>query len=302
MKNNLKVIILIGLPSSGKTTWAKNFIAKNQNYIRISRDDFRLMLKNQQICNNTIENLISELCENTIIKSLVKKQNIIIDNTNLKLKYINNFIKLTQYYADIEYILFDVSIEECIKRDKNRENSVGERVIKKMNNDLKILKENFNFQFIKKNTDKKIIKPDFNSSLSDAVCFDVDGTLTIMGNRSPYDWNKINLDIPNNIVIEHIKFHKNLKRKIIILSGRDSKCKELTEKWLKYYNIHYDYIFMRKENDNRKDSIIKKELYEENIKNKFNLLCCYDDRFQTTKGWYDLNIFTFCCNQGLIEF
>ena len=299
MKNNLKVIILIGISGAGKSTWAKNFIAKNENYVRVSRDEFRYMLKNQQICENKIENLITELCEDVIIKSLVKKQNVIIDNTNLKLKYINNFIKLVQDYADIEYILFDTSVEKCIERDKNREKQVGEKIINKMNNDLKILKENFNFQYVKKNKTRKIIKPDFNSELPNVICFDIDGTLALMGDRSPYDWDKISIDSLNEIVAEQIEFHRYMKRKIIILSGRDSSCKELTEKWLKTNGIKYDYIFMRKENDFRKDSIIKKELYEENIKDKFNLLCVYDDRISIIKMWAELGIFCFSVNQDL---
>ena len=73
MKDNLEVIILIGISGAGKSTWAKDFISKNQNYVRVSRDEFRYMLKNQQICENKIENLITELCEDVIIKSLIKK-------------------------------------------------------------------------------------------------------------------------------------------------------------------------------------------------------------------------------------
>lgn len=39
-----KVIICRGIPASGKSTWAKQFIKENKNWIRIGRDDFRHML------------------------------------------------------------------------------------------------------------------------------------------------------------------------------------------------------------------------------------------------------------------
>jgi tRNA uridine 5-carbamoylmethylation protein Kti12 len=38
------IIICRGVPASGKTSFAKNFIEKNQNYIRVNRDDIRKMI------------------------------------------------------------------------------------------------------------------------------------------------------------------------------------------------------------------------------------------------------------------
>ena len=40
----LKIIITRGIPGSGKTTWAKDVVKENSNYIRINRDDLRIML------------------------------------------------------------------------------------------------------------------------------------------------------------------------------------------------------------------------------------------------------------------
>jgi len=51
---NLTVEILIGLPGSGKSTYAKNKVANSNNWIRVNRDDFRAMLKNQGMCENKI--------------------------------------------------------------------------------------------------------------------------------------------------------------------------------------------------------------------------------------------------------
>ena len=50
-KINKVVKILVGLPGSGKSTWAKEFIHKNPNYIRFGRDVFRFMLKDQPFCD-----------------------------------------------------------------------------------------------------------------------------------------------------------------------------------------------------------------------------------------------------------
>ena len=55
-KKELQVLILIGLPGSGKSTWAKQQILKKkelgEEWVRINRDDHRMMLKNQFVCEN----------------------------------------------------------------------------------------------------------------------------------------------------------------------------------------------------------------------------------------------------------
>lgn len=298
---NLIVKILIGLPASGKSTWAKSFIKKNENWVIVSRDSFRYMLTDSGVCDVKIEKLINDLVYTTAIKCLNKKQNVILDATNLKAKYINDIIKVLSEYADIDYFLLDTSLEKCLERDKNREKSAGERAIMKMNRDIKILKDSFNFQPVLK-TQRNHIKVNFNSDLKDAVCFDIDGTLALMGKRSPYDWDKVDDDDLNEIVAEQIKFHKSLGRSIIIISGRDGSCKKLTEDWLSFYGVEYDEIFMKKSDDFRKDNVVKKELYNKNIKGKYNVLCVYDDRNQVVKMWYDEGIFCFNVNQGMKEF
>jgi hypothetical protein len=60
---------------------------------------------------------------------------------------------------------------------------------------------------------------------------------------------------------------------------------------------------MRKNNDFRRDSIVKKEIFNENIRNNFNVLAVWDDRIQVcVETWYELGIFCFCTNQGLKQF
>jgi predicted kinase len=48
-RNNekLEVLVLIGIPGSGKSTWAKDFVSNNSDWIRVNRDDFRDMLKTE---------------------------------------------------------------------------------------------------------------------------------------------------------------------------------------------------------------------------------------------------------------
>lgn len=36
-----KIILTVGCPGSGKSTWAREFIAKNPGFYNINRDDYR---------------------------------------------------------------------------------------------------------------------------------------------------------------------------------------------------------------------------------------------------------------------
>ena len=122
MKNeNLKILILVGIPASGKSTWSSDYVRRNPDWVRVNRDDFRKMLKNAQVCEPKIEDMVTDLMKATITKCLMRKLNVIIDNTNLKQKYINDFIETFKYDADIDYRVFDISIDKAIERDNNRE-------------------------------------------------------------------------------------------------------------------------------------------------------------------------------------
>lgn len=303
-KRNKKVKILVGVPASGKSTWTRDYLDKNPNTVAVSRDDFRYGLRNSGITEPKIEAMITELVDTTIIKSLNKGLDVVIDATNLKSTYINHFVDLVKFKADVEFQIFDISLEKAIERDSKRERKVGEAVIRKMYKQYKLLIETYPLQNTSKLPEWKDrfepLKQDKN--LPEAVIVDLDGTLSLMNNRGPFDWEKVDRDDLNEIVAEQVKFHKSLGRKIILLSGRDEAAREKTEYWLNFYGIEYDDFFMRPKDNFEKDSVIKRRIFNEKIKNIFNVLCVYDDRNQVIKMWYELGVFCFNCNQGNKDF
>lgn len=300
---NLQIILTVGLPASGKSTWAKERIRKSENFVRINRDDIRMMLKNQGQLDPNLENMVTDIQHSIVNLALSRKQNIIIDNTHLKRKYITDMIEKYNHRADIEFMVFDVPADKCIERDKLRSNSVGEAVITKFAKDFKTLKDIFVFQnYPKVKSEEAHFIPNRNPNLPQCVIFDIDGTLALMKDRGPFDWNKVDNDDPNEIVIEHVKFHKSLGRKVFVVSGRDEVSREKTEYWLNFYKIEFDALFMRPKDDYRKDSFIKEEIFDTNFKDKYDVVCVYDDRLQVLEKWYELGIFTFNVNQGNKEF
>lgn len=142
------------------------------------------------------------------------------------------------------------------------------------------------------------------NSKKDIFIFDIDGTLADhTGIRAPFDENKVYFDKPIEPVWIVLNSLVANGYKIIFLSGRTDGCYEDTVLWLgQFMQKSSVELYMRKKDDHRKDSIIKKEIYDEHIFPKYNVIGVFDDRLQVCRMLYENNIFCFNVNQGLKEF
>ena len=90
-----------------------------------------------------------------------------------------------------------------------------------------------------------------------------------------------------------------------MFSGRDSICRKNTIKWLKQYVFFIDvdkHLFMREENDMRKDTIIKEELFFNHIANMYYVEAVFDDRPSVCRMWRDLGLKTYQLGDPHVEF
>lgn len=133
------IIILKGIQGSGKSTWARIWVNKDSEHrVRINKDDIRRMLGEYWVPSR--EKLVNQIQQSIFHTALNNNFNIVIDNMNLndlEVKKITDIIAIHNQYSDkeeryqIKYkTFFDISLEECIKRDSKRENPIGEKVIK----------------------------------------------------------------------------------------------------------------------------------------------------------------------------
>ena len=134
-----KLIITRGLPASGKSTWAKQWVLEDPEHrVRINQDDIRLMLGKYWVPSR--EKLVQEIQFNAIIEALNREFDVVIDNTNLNNKVLDQFNRLIKTFEDyeIEYKdFFDTPLSVCIERDKNRDLQVTEKVIRSFYNNYK---------------------------------------------------------------------------------------------------------------------------------------------------------------------
>ena len=119
--------ILVGLPASGKSTYAQQH--NNSNTVVLSSDEIRkeLLHNEQDQSNNSF--IFGQLYSRARAQ-LDIGNNVIIDATNINVferaRVLQNF---RNYNVHKVAIFFDTPIEECIERDKKRERTVGADVI-----------------------------------------------------------------------------------------------------------------------------------------------------------------------------
>ena len=124
-----------------------------------------------------------------------------------------------------------------------------------------------------------------------AVIVDVDGTLAIITDRSPYSHHGVLKDKPNAPVIAVARALAAQGHTLVIVSGRSELARLDTELWLKrHLGVEFDGPFMRAEADDRKDATIKREIFHREIEPRFNVLCVLDDRDQVVSMWRSLGL------------
>lgn len=272
-----KIVILKGLPASGKSTKALELL-KQKRSKRINFDLLREMLDGPGGWSRGNEAFVHEVTEAITGLAVKHGKDVILDNTNLSKSQINlaNALK-SKFRLDEEMIDFtDVDVEECIKRDAGRSNPVGADVILEMYN-----------KYVRNNK----FNSDFDPSLSDCVIVDLDGTLADHGReRSPFDWDKVYGDSVRWHVQKAVKGFQKQGVLPVFVSGREDTgiCRQETERWLKdKAGFEGNPLFMRPEGDYRKDYIVKAEIYEKHIKGNFNVVALMDDRAAVVRKCWD---------------
>lgn len=323
----IKVMMPVGIPGSGKSTWAKAEIAKDpENWARVNNDDIRAML-NGSVWSSDYEKFVSDIRNHLIREALKRNKNVIVDNLNLNKRHFNDVVEIAKSLnKDIQVIekSFFVELDEAIARDAKREGKaqVGESVIKKWwkesgGNQHKFYKPKTEICLVGQYGGSSLapVAPAFKLDLPTAVVCDLDGTISLFNcidkkgrkvirhpeapSRSPYDGTHCDKDLPNEAVVEAIKMAHACGKKIVFCSGRYDTYETQTRIFLDrcLEGIPYE-LFMRKTGDMRADNIIKEEIYNDKIEPSFNVLFVLDDRDSVVKFWRSKGLACFQVAEG----
>lgn len=303
-----KLFIYRGLSGSGKSTDANTYVAANpENVIRVNRDSLRITLHNGKYIHGITEKYVIDARNALIALYLKKGMTVLNDDTNLRHSVVKDLIKLAvKVGAEWEILDFtDVSVEDCVWRDATRDGSVGQNVIiEQYNKFLKNPQKLDLSQFTAEPFKPEVYVP--NTSLPRAYIVDLDGTTALFqGKRSPYDYTNVLDDEPNLPVIDVVtKLAENST--ILFTSGRPDSCRDQTiqfiEKYIltpEWWDTKSDYkLFMRTTGDSRTDYIVKYELFDNHIRNNYNVLGSFDDRNQVVYMWRQLGLTCFQVARG----
>ena len=132
-----KLIMLIGLPASGKTTWTNKFLAQNPGYTVVSSDDIieRYAKKdgiNYSQAFHKYADVADKEFKQELQAALQAKKNIIVDRTNMSKKSRNKILSNVPKGYERIAVVFDVARPELDKRLVQREYDTGKRIPKEV--------------------------------------------------------------------------------------------------------------------------------------------------------------------------
>lgn len=126
-----KLILLVGIPGSGKTTLAKKVLERGFHYL--NADSIREELYGDPSVQGDPQQVF-DIFFNRLEIALVDGLDIIIDNTNLNPKQRKPILERAQGkgYSDIQLWLLDVPLQVCLERNRQRARIVEEEIVANM--------------------------------------------------------------------------------------------------------------------------------------------------------------------------
>ena len=138
------------------------------------------------------------------------------------------------------------------------------------------------------------------------VIFDIDGTLADVSERihhvqkKPKNWNAFFKGMAQDKAIHSMVRLCNILYasgiQIILCSGRSEEHREQTVAWLAQHGVNYHDLLLRKNNDRRSDTDIKREILATLDKSK--ILFVVEDRGRVVEMWRSEGLVCLQCAPG----
>lgn len=310
------LILCRGLPASGKTTQALEWIRKDpENRARCNRDEMRQALFGvYHGLDHRQEKAVTEAQRASVRSLLEGGRSVVVDDTNLRMKYARAWADLAhELGAPFHVIDVDTDVETCVLWDKLRGaepggRTVGEEVIRGMAERYAGWQKHrvTPTEAAKKTRDLPTPwSPE--EGLEWVWLVDIDGTVAHNdGHRGWYEYDKVAGDTPWPEVVAVLQALMADGHRLIFLSGRSDSCREQTAGWLERHvrdlSVHEGNLLMRRSGDHRKDAIVKAEIFDERIRGRYNVHAVFDDRPQVTRMWRLMGHRVFQVGDPYVEF
>jgi predicted kinase len=290
-----ELVILRGLPGSGKTTHAETLAFLDGGRV-VGRDHIRALtgIKNG-VGSRKQEDEISKVQDQLITAGLLSGQNVYVDDINLKAAYVKRLIRLAVHLGaswSIEDLTY-IPLTECLRRNAARSRVVPSDVIRSYHKRF-IEGKGFPLPVPDGVFDPKLapVKPYMpDETKPSVVLIDIDGTVALMNGRKPHDYDRVSEDLPNIPVIHVVRSVISQGLHPVFLSGRPDSCEEATGFWInKHVYSGPRHLLMRRTGDFRADFEVKMELFDQHIRDTFNVRYALDDRNQVVDMYRAMGI------------
>lgn len=130
-----KLILLVGIPASGKSTLAARLIGKG--YVCLSADDIRHELWGE-VTEQGDKERVFEIFFARMERAMSEGRDIVIDNTNINPMHRKQILERATRlsYQDVQLWILDVPLDVCLERNRARERQVPEEILTKMHGTL----------------------------------------------------------------------------------------------------------------------------------------------------------------------
>ena len=301
------VHVMTGLPASGKTTAARGLQAESGGRMRrVNLDDLRQMLdiplpEGAERRSYAHEQTVLAIQDAAVRAAVDGGFDVVVDNTHMT-PHIPKRLKaaVAGLATFVVHDFTDVPVEECLRRDAARERPVGEEIIRILaDKHAKSRRGGWRLTAEWLNDEPAVEPYTADPALPSAVMCDIDGTLALRGDRGAYDFTRCEEDLLNVSVRGALRSFRSADGDVIVLlSGRGEEHRSRTEAWLRAHDVPYDELWMRAAGDQRRDDVVKAELFDRHVRHRFAVRVSLDDRDRVVAVWRRMGLPTWQVNYG----
>ena len=300
----MKLTLLVGPPGSGKSTLARKIVEEDtslQGTVYVNQD--------------------SQGKEHLFIfqGALIAGHNIAVDRMGFnKVQRDRYLVPAKAAGYETEIVVLHESYDTCLSRCLARKDH---ETIRDESNARSALALFFGkYERVQDSEADKVTRVWPDRDKQSACIVDLDGTLCNIDHRLHFvrcpeggkkDWKGFFEGIPGDRVnhwcqdilwaISDGKFHQ-----VVYCSGRSEDYRGTTVEWLKRNELHNLndrvgisdslHLYMRPSNDSRSDEIVKQIILDFELKTRFNIAFCIDDRPRVCRMWRENGLTVLQCN------